>query len=221
MSGIGRLLVRKAESVVDAGVNPSMSFLASKKVRLTNICAVLASGCSLPYLFHFLDYSVFLAGATGLSCLGFAGTIILNSQKQYSAARLLLIINANFYLFTTASALGREAGEQMAYFPVIVGSVLVFAFQEKPGWWATVALSLLCLLLLEWTDYQLLSVHPTSKEQRTYYQGNLIITAVCTIALALFSFSLYEKQYRQNQTLLQNRQEIEHVINYFSTSLLR
>ncbi len=219
MASTRQLFVRKAASLIDAGVRPTMPFVVSKKVRLINICAILASGCSFPYLFHFLGSHTLLALATGISVVGFVSTIVLNSQRHYQAARLLLIVDANFYLLTTASALGREAGEQMIYFPVIIGSVLVFAFQEKPWWWATVALSLLCLLLLEWTDYQLLSVNPTPEEQRTYYQGNLVITAVSTIALALFSFSLYERQYRQNQKLLQNRQEIEHVINYFSTSL--
>ncbi|MEM9834817.1 MAG: ATP-binding protein, partial [Bacteroidota bacterium] len=75
------------------------------------------------------------------------------------------------------------------------------------------------LFLLEWTDYQLFFIQPSLEEQQIYYQGNLIITSVCTIALALFSFSLYEKQYQQNRRLLQNRRETEAVINYFSTSL--
>ena len=219
MSGIGYTLLRVASAVIDAGVQPNFGFATAKKIRLTNICAILAGGAAFPYLFHFLSYSTLLAVATGISCLGFISTIVFNSLQQYSLARWLLITNANFYLFTTASALGREAGEQMIYFPVMVGSVLVFAFQERPSWWATVALSLFCLFLLEWTDYQLWSIQPSPDEQQVYYQGNLIITSFCTVALALFSFSLYEKQYRQNQRLLQNRRETEAVINYFSTSL--
>ncbi|MEQ9441252.1 MAG: ATP-binding protein [Cyclobacteriaceae bacterium] len=218
-SEMGQHIIRHAVSFIDAGVKPTMSFVESKKVRLINICAILAGGCTFPYLFHFADYNALLAVATSLSLLGFVGTIALNRRQWYQAARMVLIINVNLYLFTTASSLGRAAGEQMIYFPVIIGSVLVFAFQEKPLWWGTVGLSLLCLFVLEWTNYELFSIAVTPQEQHTYYLGNLIITAVCTIALSLFSFSLYDKQYRQNQKLLHNRWETEKVINYFSTSL--
>ena len=60
LSGIAWRLYRGASLLTDAGVSPSMSFIASKKLRLINICAILAGGSTFPYWFHFVNYNALL-----------------------------------------------------------------------------------------------------------------------------------------------------------------
>ena len=66
LSGIGGHIYRGASLLTDAGVSDFMSFIESKKVRLVNVCAILAGGCTFPYLFHFANHNALLAWATGL-----------------------------------------------------------------------------------------------------------------------------------------------------------
>src|SRR5690606_17759524 len=122
-------------------------------------------------------------------------------------------------LFVSASAFGRQTGEQLLYLPVIFGAVLIYDFTEIRSLIFSIAFSLLCLTTLELTGYSLFSVGLTPEDQLGYYYGNIILTFILSIIAALFYFRLYARQNIKNEQIIHSSQESEKTIAYFATSL--
>src|SRR5690606_40882847 len=122
-------------------------------------------------------------------------------------------------LFVSASAFGRQTGEQLLYLPVIFGAVLIYDFTEIRSLIFSIAFSLICLTTLELTNYSLFSVGLTPEDQLGYYYGNIILTFILSIIAALFYFRLYARQNIKNEQIIRSSQESEKTIAYFATSL--
>jgi signal transduction histidine kinase/DNA-binding response OmpR family regulator len=203
-----------AKSVLELKV----SFEQVRRVRLINLFSLLAAASTLPYVFIFSGPLSFLSPLSLGAFLIFILCIILN-KRYHKQARILLLFTANTYIFITASTFGRETGEQLIFLPILFGAVLVFDFSEKKSLIFSILFTIVCLVTLELTNYGLLRVTLSPAEQLNYYYGNLIITFFCSIVIALFYFFLYDKQNVNNIRLIQNANDTEKTINYFSTSL--
>lgn len=195
------------------------------RLRLIRIFCGLAAISSFPYLFVFKGIWLMVT-LLALGCYG--GSFLLTFSRHHGLAKYLLILTANGHLFVTASAFGRAAGEQLTYIPVIFAAVLAFNIREKLNLVIAVAVSLICVTLLELTDYSLLNgwqalfgTTMSQAEELNLYYGNLAIAITCSVAIAFCYFYL---SWRQQKQLLQNiqvNQEVEDAINYFATSLFR
>jgi signal transduction histidine kinase/DNA-binding response OmpR family regulator len=196
----------------------AMSFEHLRRIRLINLFSLLAAASTLPYIFIFSGDLSFLSPISSGAFLVFLLCVLLN-RRYHQVARLLLLVSANIYIFITASVFGRETDEQIIYLPILFGAVLVFDFTEKKSLIFAIVFTLACIVTLELTNYQLLHVAISPAEQLNYYYGNVIITFVCSIAIALFYFFLYDKQNLQNRRIIKNASEAEKIVNYFAVSL--
>lgn len=196
-----------------------MSFELSRRKDLTTLFAGLAALSTFPYIFIFQSEPAFLwvaALAFFVACLV---CLWLNFKDYHFAAKHLLFLSANLSLFVSASAFGRQTGEQLLYLPVIFGAVLIYDFTEIRSLIFSIAFSLLCLTTLELTGYSLFSVGLTPEDQLGYYYGNIILTFILSIIAALFYFRLYARQNIKNEQIIHSSQESEKTIAYFATSL--
>ena len=196
-----------------------MSFELSRRKDLTTLFAGLAALSTLPYIFIFQSEPTFLwasAIAFFVVCLA---CLWLNFRDYHFAAKHLLFLSANLSLFVSASAFGRETGEQLLYLPVIFGAVLIYDFTEIRSLIFSISFSLICLATLELTNYSLFSVGLTPADQLGYYYGNIILTFILSVIAALFYFRLYARQNIKNEQIIRSSQESERTIAYFATSL--
>lgn len=196
-----------------------MSFELSRRKDLTALFAALAAISSFPYIFIFPSDPPFLRIATGVFFLVCVASYWLNRKGRYFAAKHTLFLGANIYLFITASAFGRSAGEQLIYLPVIFGAVLIYDFTEIRSLIFSITFSLVCLLTLELTNYSLLNVELAPDEKLGYYYGNIALTFVLSVVAALFYFRLYARQNMRNEQVIRTSRESERIIAYFATSL--
>lgn len=186
------------------------------RLHLLRILCLLAGVATLPYLFIFRELWLFV---TVIALGGYTASLLLTFSNYHKSAKYLLIIMANGHLFVTASAFGRAAGEQLIYIPIIFGAVLVFNIKEKVNLAISIAVSLICIVLLELTDYSLFGNALLPAEPLDLYYGNLAITIVCSVAIAFCYFYLSRLRQAQYLQTIQINREVEKVINYFATSL--
>lgn len=194
-----------------------MSFERSRKIYLTNLFGYLAAIAAFPYIF------IFPADYLRYSAIGFVivslGCVWLNKKGFHNLARYGVLINSTIHLFLTASTFGRAAGEQLIFLPVIFGAVLLYDFSEIKNLVVSIGIIVITLVVLELTNYSLLSIGLREQEQLEYYYGNLGITFTLSIVIALLYFNLYAKQNIKNESIIKTTQELENTINYFATSL--
>ena len=186
---------------------------------MTDLYNVLAILSSIPYIFVFAEREPFLKNYTIFFIAFCVISILVNKRGMHMIARHLLFLNSIAYIFITASSFGRVTGEQLIYLPVLFGAVLIYDFSEIKSLIFTILVTLAALTVLELTDYSLMTVYLSEAEQLEYYYGNIIITFVLSVVIALFYFIMYAKQNIRNEALIQNAQETEKIINYFATSL--
>ncbi len=194
-----------------------MSFELSRKNYLTNLFGYLATLASFPYIFIFS--SPFLRNITILFIVFSLGCVWLNKKGFNKFAKHGLLISATVYLFVTASAFGRAAGEQLIFLPVIFGAVLLFDFSEIKSLIFSIAIAIIALGTLELTDYRLFHIDLSPQEEREYYYSNLAVTFILSIVIALLYFNLYAKQNIKNESIIKTSQELENTVTYFATSL--
>jgi signal transduction histidine kinase/DNA-binding response OmpR family regulator len=196
-----------------------MSFELSRRRNLTDLFGLLAAITSFPYIFIFSGNEAFLRYLTLVFFTICLICVFLNRKGFHFLAKHGLFLSSNLYLFATASAFGRATGEQLVYLPVIFGAVLIYDFTELKSLVFSVAVTIVCIVSLEFTDYSLFTVGLTPSEQLDYYHGNIFITFALSIIIALFYFRLYARQNIRNEQIIQSSQEVETIISYFATSL--
>src|SRR5690606_2702560 len=125
-----------------------MSFELSRRKDLTNLFAGLAALSTFPYIFIFQSEPGFLRIAAIVFFMLCLACLWLNHRNYQFAARHLLFISANLYLFVTSSAFGRATGEQLIYLPVIFGAVLIYDFTEIRSLIFSISVTLFCLAVL-------------------------------------------------------------------------
>ncbi len=212
-------MVNNSINVIAWGISSDMPFALSRRIRLINVFALLASIATLPYIFIFFNKGILLGPLSLFYFICFITTWVWNKYGKFNVAKFWLYTSAHLYLFTTASTFGREAGEHMILIPVLFGAVLVFEFKEKMSLLFAVLFTILTFLILALTDFSLFRIPITEEELLSYYYGNLTITLFCSISIAVFYFYLYGKQHKENLSMIETNKEIERTINYFSTSL--
>ena len=206
-------------NILNTGISPEMAFDQSRRIRLVNISALLAAATTLPYLIVFFSKELSVAWIALVFFLSYCSCWMLNTFKFYSLARSSLYIFSCIYLFIVASTLGRQAAHQLMFIPVLLSVVLVYEFEEKTSLFLMIGLILTCFLLLELTDYGLISADITDEERLYFYYGSLSVAIIGTATIGIFYFFLYGRQLKENQEMIAKGKEIERTINYFSTSL--
>ncbi|MEQ9468615.1 MAG: response regulator [Ekhidna sp.] len=212
-------MASKSWNVVSWGVDETMPFDQSIRIRLVNIFALLAAASTLPYVFVFYGKELFLADVSVVSLICFLMTWLWNRLGWHYLAKLWMYFTAHAYLFTTASTFGRDAGEHLVLIPVLFGAVLVFEFREKLSLLFAILFTIGTIVALILTDFSLFEVPLTVGEVSEYYYGNLTVTFFCCVVIAICYFYLYGQKLEENEQIIAEGKEIEKTINYFSNSL--
>lgn len=206
-------------SILSSGVHAELDQDQIRRIRLVNISALLAAGTTVPYLIFFAFNDFFLAPIALGFLLLFCSTWLLSNYGFYKLSRNLLYIFSCIYLFVVASSLGREAAHHLMLIPVLLSVVVVFEFDEKVTLYSIIALILSAFLLLELTNFSLLSVDLSTQAQKYCYYGSLATAVLGTATIGVNYFYMYSSQLQQNESMVAEAKEIEKTINYFSTSL--
>lgn len=205
--------------MIEAGVSSEMPFDKSRQLRLINISTLLAAATTLPYIFVFFYIETFLGIVALVFFLGFCICLLLTKFNHYRKTRILLYVLSCGYLFIVSSALGREASHHLMLIPVLLSIVLVFDFEEKLKLAFLFGLVLSTFVVLELTDFSFFSTSISAKESRLFYYGSLSVAVLGSTIIGAFYFYLFGKQLTKNREMIETGKEIEHTINYFSSSL--
>ena len=206
-------------NIINLGVGPETTFAESRRIQLVNLSAFLAFATTLPYIFFFIPIDLRLGILTMFFSVCFTLTWLLNQKRKFFIAKIWLYLFSNLYLFTAASALGREAGEHLLLIPTLLSAVLAFDFQERKGLFSIIALTAASFIILEIYNYSFYTLEFSATYIRYLYFSSLSITLIGSATVALFYYFQFGKQLEENQEMLKMGLEIEQTINYFSTSL--
>ena len=123
-----RWLQRLTQQGVTSAVGPQLE----KRILLTNKLCLISVAVSLPY-----SLLMVRVGFTGLAlmvallCGAFLGCIGLNHLGHDRASRLSFLVITDLFLFFLARFLGKDSGVQLALFPSLVLSFVLFGWSDR------------------------------------------------------------------------------------------
>ncbi len=120
--------------------------------------------------------------------LGMTGcylTALLLLRSNLAIGKTLLVAGVSLGIFLVASVVGKAPGNHLLYFPVICGIFLLFSIRELPALVGHLALPVVGLLVLQWTDYGLMAVYRAAEADPYHGEVNLVVSLV-TMGLALY-----------------------------------
>ncbi len=112
-----------------------------------------------------------------------AALLLLRASR--AIGKTLLVMGVSLGIFLVASVVGKEAGNYLLYFPVICGIFLLFSVRELPALVGHLALPVVGLLVLQWTDYRLLAAYRPAEADPYQSEVHLVVSLV-TMGLALY-----------------------------------
>jgi PAS domain S-box-containing protein len=145
------------ESISKQGDDVCMTPSLRRKLILCNRLAFIGALLSVFYfVIHILggwQTPDAIVVATGI---GYASILLLNAYKKIDLARVLFILLSITEVFVLSNLLGREAGIEVYFFPILVLSLSIFESREKAKILICSAACLLAIFLLHFTDFDLL-----------------------------------------------------------------
>jgi PAS domain S-box-containing protein len=139
----------------------------------------------------------------------------LNWQGHFNLARTFLILFASLSVFMVSSMQGRGSGNNLLYLPIICGIFVLFNPKEKTPMLFHVGIPLLCLIILELTDYSLLLL-PHISSQTSPFLINFII---CVVAFWLCIDFLVRTNVEIEEALKESEMDLTAVIENTQDSI--
>ncbi|CAN5406860.1 hypothetical protein BH23BAC1_BH23BAC1_29710 [soil metagenome] len=198
------------EEISHNGIDTTENLKRIKSVILTNQISVTAALLAIPHIFFYSSLGQELAATIQiLTVLSFLTPFIFNRFKMYGTAKVLLVVFANLNVFLTSSMLGRESGEQLAYFAIILGVFILFEGELYLKIIFTL-FPIFCFLTLELTNYSFLAL-----PQIEVASHNFIINFLATLAILLLIIHYYRNiSNKELIDILQNaKSQLEAIFN--------
>jgi len=126
-----------------------------------------------------------LLGWVNLAMTGCYLAALLLLRANRAVGKTLLVAGVSLGIFLVASVAGKASGNYLLYFPVICGVFLLFSIREWPALVGHLALPVVGLLVLQWTDYRLLAVYRPAAADPYQREVHLVVSLV-TMGLALY-----------------------------------
>ncbi len=162
MSTHGNILKRVVniwKLISNIGINDYDRLRNTKSVILTNQVSFITTLICLVAFFNYWIHQLYFVGYIQIATVFFMVLpLVCNTLKRYTTAKILLFLTASLNTFMTSSALGYRSAEHYGYFPIIIGTFILFDKKERVLRWAFTLLSCLSLAVLESTDYSLFPI---------------------------------------------------------------
>lgn len=173
------------EGISNNGIDSPENLKKTKLVILTNQISVTAAVLAIPHIFYYYFTGLEFASIIQLITAAlFISPFILNKVRLYSTAKILLVSFASLNVFLTSSMLGRESGEQLAYYAIVLGVFILFEGNNVLILLITL-IPILCLVVLELTDYTpIVLPHVIAKPHQ--YTVNFLATLFLLIIIVYY-----------------------------------
>ena len=209
------------QKVYNVGIIPDLHPDEATRIRIINqMCSFLL----FTSFFIIMPYYVYIgSGALLLTEVQadalFLFVLWLNYRRKFLATKVVFLSAANLLVLYMVPTIGKEWGVHYAYIFLIVLPMFFFSEQEKRFRIIFNILSIVCLLLLEFTDYQLFLPKPTERPDRVTIFLLLLLLVLANYLVAN-SFvkqnrraqnkisNLYEESQAQNEELTQSQEEL-------------
>jgi PAS domain S-box-containing protein len=172
-------LRRLLAAVVSLGVAEAQTSQAARRVRLTNLLALLGfavAAVSVP--FDLVSAPSWVAWTDVGSLAVFAGLPLLNLAGRWLTARVALVVYANVLVVFSAAGLGRAAGLQQQLFAFAAVPFVLFEPLHR-GWIALLAgFSIASFFALEAGGFELLARWQTPIESHRYFYFSTTVAFV-------------------------------------------
>ncbi|MFT5170513.1 MAG: signal transduction histidine kinase, partial [Candidatus Marinamargulisbacteria bacterium] len=171
------------------GTDPRGDDETNRRITLTNQIATSLAIIAFPNIFIFYFINTFHLGSTAiLTTGGFITAILANYYKKHLLAKLLIIFDFNLTLFIYAPQVGKDAGLQIVLMCGILMPILLFSNRQLLIKAACVSTTIICLFVLEFTNYSLLPRHPVNPLyiQGLYYVAIFSWALISTLCLRFY-----------------------------------
>ena len=193
--------------IYNTGITAEMDRDDVARVRIINqLCFFLL----LTSFLGFIPYYLYI-GSWPLLLTEIPGDIIyltafwLNYRRQYLIAKVMLLLVFNLLMLYMIPSIGKEWGFQYAYVVLIIAPMFFFNEKEKRYRIIFNALALSCLVLLEFTNYQLFFPEPVERPDR--------VTKFSLLSMLIFINYLLASSF-----IKQNRRAQDKILNLLEQS---
>jgi PAS domain S-box-containing protein len=187
------------KNLSEAGIDGTMDFQLSKKVRLTNQIAISLSFIAFCYafVFYFVGFK-----KEGLYVLVIVSSVLLsvffNRKMLYFLARIWLVTSVNIAVIIYACIFGKDAGLQLVFLPAACIPWILFELRDWKYITIGVMLPIFCYYFFS-SGSGLPLVAITPDVQHFIYQS-IVIAVFLILALCMLFFA--SQNYKSEQNLL-------------------
>ncbi|GGB08710.1 PAS domain-containing hybrid sensor histidine kinase/response regulator [Puia dinghuensis] len=201
------------EDIVYSGLRDEYSPAKRKKTIRFNQFILLILIAHFVCVISYFCFGLYISALINLSAAYiFIVAYHLNLRRQYPLARVLSVLNLNFYLAIMNYMEGLKAGEYLFFFPYFLIMTFIISFTRNSRELAFAYLiTIACLLFCYYecpqeNHYQ---VHITGLFGRLY-DSNLILSLLLTI---FFSFAIVRINRNNEEAILKEKQFVDTIYN--------
>lgn len=206
MSSIGRFLINLSLT----GTSSLRTVEAIRRIRLTNIIALIGVCTSTPYvpLMLYFGQAVLALGVV-VFVLGLLGCILLNYKGFYLSSRVTLIFFTSLALFVYTTVMGPQTGLHLVVFSLAAITFVLFSPIEKKWIVITYLMLVTTFFTLEVTDYSLL---PRIDFPDAFVDVVFFISALNVFVIIFLVLYFYMKSnYQSELNLINSNVELQHL----------
>src|ERR1700744_4803323 len=201
------------EDLVYSGLRDEPSPAKRKKTIRFNQFILLILVAHFVCVISYFYFGLYISALINLSAAYiFIMAYHLNLRKQYLLARVLSVLNLNFYLAIMNYMEGLKAGEYLFFFPYFLIMTFIISFTRNLrelifAYLMTVACLLFCYYYCpQENHYQVHIIHMFAR----LYDSNLILSLLLT---TFFSFAIVRINRNNEEAILKEKQFVDTIYN--------
>ena len=191
-------------AVFKYGINESDTFDLASKIRFSNqICAFFLIIMALYSSFFYFIKLPLLGIQETIACLTFIGALILNKNRKFNAAKIVIILNTALSIYIASIITGKQVCGQFFLTFLIPLSLMFFEKKQKKLRLFGLSIPLISFTLLELTNYaSFYQAHLDEFMTQLLYVSVFVINGVIIFLMVQFYIQLSEHHSNNIQKLI-------------------
>jgi signal transduction histidine kinase len=201
------------EDIVYSGLRDDYTPAKRKKTIRFNQFILLILVAHFVCVISYFYFGLYISALTNLTvAYFFIVAYHLNQRRQFKLARILSVLNLNFYLAVMNYMEGQKAGEYLFFFPYFLIMTFIISFTRSIrelifAYSVTLACMLFCYYLCPTENHY--QVHITGMFDRLY-DSNLILSLLLT---TFFSFAIVKINRNNEEAIMKEKQFVDTIYN--------
>ncbi len=200
-------------SISEIGIDEDYSLRKKKRIRVSNRVGLLLTLMTIPHFFTYIEVGAYLIASIQIATtLTIFSSLLFNYLRLHLIAKLVIPVTGTLNVFLTSSTIGFESGEHLAFLTISLLSLMLFDIKRYYIIGLNFLLIIICVLVLESTDYSLLSLETiNSEDQRGTYIVNFFATFFAGIVIAYYFQNYSDRQF--NDLIIRTKEQLQAVFD--------